>query len=251
MRNLTASGPTLDGTADLLAMIDADRPAIPTGRLWVSTNMVMSMDGAYSVKGRSGGLSSPADHALFVAQRSLADVILVGASTVRAERYRRPTVDEVAAEIRKRRGQPATPRLVIVSRSLSLPADLPLLHDDGPTPLLAHPASVDTSTAPSGVDLLECGDTGVEMPALLGALLRRGARAVVCEGGPGLLGQLAADDRIDEYLLSISPRLVGGHDVGLLAGAAAPDAGFALHRVLRDGDHLMLSYRRPGHPLSR
>lgn len=244
MHTLVAGGPHLDTSAELLHLLDHDRPPIPHDRPWVSTNMVMSLDGAYTVRGRSGGLSSTADHALFVAQRSLADVILVGASTVRQERYRRPTVHPDAAEIRERRQQAATPMLVIVSRSLSLPDDLPLLHDDGPPPVLAHPADADTSRAPDGLGLLECGATGVEIRTLLDVLHRRGARAVVCEGGPGLLGQMAATDRIDEYLLSLSPRLVGGHEVGLLAGTTVPDVGFALHRVLRDGDHLMLSYRR-------
>jgi riboflavin biosynthesis pyrimidine reductase len=111
-------------------------------------------------------------------------------------------------------------------------------------PVMAHPRSSDPSTAPQGVELLAVGDDDVDFTELLAALGRRGARHVVCEGGPGVLGQMAAADLIDEYLLTLSPRLVGGSSVGLLAGAEATGGPHHLHRVLGDGDHLMLSSRR-------
>ena len=59
----------------------------PTGRPWVLVNMVASIDGATAVDGRSGGLGGPGDKAVFHALRAVADVILVGAGTVRAEHY--------------------------------------------------------------------------------------------------------------------------------------------------------------------
>ncbi len=49
--------------------------------------MITSIDGAISVQGRSGGLSGLADKVVFGLLRSLADVVLVGAQTARAERY--------------------------------------------------------------------------------------------------------------------------------------------------------------------
>jgi riboflavin biosynthesis pyrimidine reductase len=245
MKHLEAGGSPLDELAAVLEMLDSDRPGVGSGRPWVTTNMVMSLDGAYSSDGLSGGLSSGADHELFLAQRSLADVILVGASTVRAEKYRRPSVSEEAARIRAMRGQDPTPRIVITSKSLSLPEDVPILHGDPPAPIMAHPADSDLGNAPPGVELLEAGSDGVDFDLLLRLLAERGASHVVCEGGPGVLGQLAARGLIDEYMLTVSPQLVGGDRVGLLAGAEAQDERFALHRVLRAGDHLMLSYRRP------
>jgi riboflavin biosynthesis pyrimidine reductase len=248
MRFLRPDGPGLDDRDAVLAHLDEDRPDPPPDRPWVTTNMVMSLDGAYRVAGTSGGLSSEADHLLFLAQRSLADAIVVGASTVREERYRRPSVDPAAARIRARRGQEPVPTVVIASKSLRLPADLPLLEGKPPVPVMAHPRSSDPSTAPQGVELLAVGDDDVDFTELLAALGRRGARHVVCEGGPGVLGQMAAADLIDEYLLTLSPRLVGGSSVGLLAGAEATGGPHHLHRVLGDGDHLMLSYRRTGAP---
>lgn len=235
----------LGAIARMLTAADTDPPA---GRPWVSTDMVMSIDGAYSMDGTSAALSSDADHALFIAHRSNADAILVGASTVREEGYRRPTVSEEAAEVRRGRSQSALPMLVIVSSSLDLGTDTPLLHGEPPAPIIAHPARSDASAAPEGFDLIQAGDATVDLPELLSELARRGVRRIACEGGPGLLGQLAQADLIDEYLVTLSPQLVGGGRVGLLGGARLAGLPFTLHEVLRDGDHLMCSYRRERDP---
>jgi 5-amino-6-(5-phosphoribosylamino)uracil reductase len=243
MQELTPQGSEWElAPATLVEHLAADSPSPPQGRPWVTTNMVMSMDGAYSSSGTSGALSSEADHALFLAQRWLADAVLVGASTARAERYRRPSVDPAAEALRRRRGQAAAPQLVVVTGSGRIPADQPFLEGEGPTPLLVHPAATDAEALPETLDHLSCGEDRVDIAELLAELHRRGMRRVDCEGGPGLLGQLASLDAIDEFLLTLSPQLVGGPTVGLLGGASAA-ASFRLHRVLRDGDHLMLSYR--------
>ncbi|MEZ5239552.1 MAG: dihydrofolate reductase family protein [Microthrixaceae bacterium] len=240
---LEASGPPLDPRRALEQLV-APRGSHPEGRAWVSTDMVMSMDGAYSLEGRSAGLSSEADHALFIAHRHAADAILVGAATVRAERYRRPRVDEATARMRTERGQRRSPLLVVTSSSLHLGDDVPLLVGDPPPPLLVHPASSDVSAAPLGVELLAAGQDSVDLGLMLQALFERGVRTVACEGGPALLGQLAAADLIDEYLVTLAPRLVGGEKVGLLGSTPTPPRDFGLGAVVRDGDHIMCSYRR-------
>lgn len=225
-------------------MLSTDGTDPPAGRPWVSTDMVMSMDGAYSREGTSAGLSSDADHALFIAHRSTADAILVGASTAREEGYGRPAMSAEAAALRRRRGQSALPMLVITSSSLDLGTRTPLLHGDPPAPIIAHPTSSDTSIAPEGFELMELGDTSVDLALLLSELAGRGVRRVACEGGPGLLGQLAQADLIDEFLVTISPQLVGGTMVGLLGRTHTGGLPFELHEVIRDKDHLMCSYRR-------
>ena len=227
----------------LVELLAGDAGVPPRSRPWVTTNMVMSLDGAYAVDGRSRALGSNADHELFLAQRSLADAILVGAGTARAERYRRPSVSGPAAARRAARGQQPLPLLVVVSGSGHIPVDQPFLQGDGPTPLLVHPAGTDLSGLPAGIDPLECGTGTVDLRRLLAELRDRGVRWLNCEGGPGLLGQLAESELIDEYMLTLAPRLVGGDQVGLLGGAAASQR-FTLHRLLRGGDHLLLDYRR-------
>ncbi len=219
----------------------------PPGRPWISTDMVMSMDGAYSRQGTSGALSSPADHALFIAHRNTADAILVGASTVRKERYRRPIIDEAASRHRRERGQSAAPVLVVVSASIDLGSDTPLLHGEPPEPpepIIVHPSTSDISAAPAGFELIVAGTSEVDLRVLLGILAARGIHRVACEGGPRLLGQLAEADLIDEYLLTISPQLVGGTMVGLVGSAEIDENRFVLHQVLHEQDHLMCSYRR-------
>ena len=87
--------------------------------------MVASADGAVSVDGRSGGLSGPADRMVFTVLRSLADLILVGAGTARAERYRPVQADEIWAGLRPA-GAPVPPIAVVTGR-LDLDPDSQLL----------------------------------------------------------------------------------------------------------------------------
>lgn len=248
MERLAPTGPALDALEAIVSMLPTLGAEPPVERPWVSTDMVMSMDGAFSREGTSGGLSSDADHALFIAHRSLSDAILVGAATVRKEGYRRPSVSAAASEVREKYGQQAVPRLVITSVSLDLGEDTPLLRGDPPSPIIAHPASADTGRAPEGFELLEVGETRVDLRSLLGRLRERGVDRVACEGGPRLLGQLAEQDLIDEYLVTISPQLVGGEMVGLLGATSPRGTDFGLHEIIRDGDHLMCSYRRNRDP---
>lgn len=109
----------------------ADRTP-PAGRPWVMANMIASADGAVVVDGVSGGLGSPADRAVFRAVRACADWILVGAATVRAERYGLPRPSAAALETRRAAGRSEQPGLAVVSASLDLDPDLPMLADRCP-----------------------------------------------------------------------------------------------------------------------
>ena len=93
-------GPVAPGRAGVteLARLYAYPPL--GGRPWVRANMVSSADGAATVAGRSAGLSSEGDRQVFSILRSLADVIMVGAGTARAEKYRPMTPDEAWPELR-------------------------------------------------------------------------------------------------------------------------------------------------------
>lgn len=245
MHQLAHSTPEIAATADLIQLVAQDPPTAPQNRPWVSANMVMSADGAYTSQGVSGGLSSPGDKALFMALRAMADVVLVGASTVRAERYHRPSPLAEAQQIRAAAGQAPAPTLAIVSRSLDMGTDVPLLNEDGPTPIIVHPEGTDLPEALADFDEILAGAAGggVDLAVLLAKLSERGVGGVLCEGGPHLLGQLASQDLIDEFNLTLAPQLVGGDNTGLLGGVVGA-VQFRLHRILRDGDHLLISYRR-------
>lgn len=228
----------------LALLADDNRPA-PDGRPWLMANMVTSVDGAWAVAGRSGALSADGDRTVFHCLRALADVILVAAGTARAERYRRPQPLDDARDLRRSRGQAPVARLVVVSRSLHLPVDQPFLHDDGPEPLMVHPETADPAGLPAGVQTRACGGASVDLAAALRGLADDGARLVLCEGGPGLLGQLHHDDLLDELFVTIAPHLVGGHQVGFLGGVEPADHLMVLHRLLVDDDSVLATYRRP------
>ncbi|MFI5044993.1 MAG: dihydrofolate reductase family protein [Acidimicrobiales bacterium] len=236
--------PSMVGSADPLDLLAADTRQ-PVGlRPWVMTNMISSIDGAYVVEGRSGGLAGPGDHQVFHALRTLADVILVAAGTARTERYRRPSVVESGREARERLGLAPAPRLAIVSRRLEFDDDLPFLTGSGADPILFHPDDADTSGVPPGLELRPAGHGSVDLGVAIESLARDGAHVVLCEGGPTLLGQLHLDDLIDEYFLTVAPMGVGGPWTGLFGSAPDEVRRYDLHRVLEDDDFLMLTYRR-------
>ena len=108
----------------------------PDGRPWVLVNMVASLDGAITIEERSGGLGSPADKAMFSALRGVADVILVGAGTVRAEGYGPARPSEAIRAARLARGQQEVPRIAVVTRSLDLDASTPLFTDSVRPPIV-------------------------------------------------------------------------------------------------------------------
>jgi riboflavin biosynthesis pyrimidine reductase len=239
--------PTATDVPDPLAALAADDRPVPSDRPWVMANMVESVDGAYAVKGRSGGLGTPGDKLVFHSLRALADVVLVGAGTARAENYRRPTAVAAAAAIRAARGQAPAPRLVLVSRSGRIPPDQRFLDGDGEDPLLVHSQELDPATLPHGVEPLECSaaDGGVDLVTLLRRLRDAGVRWVLCEGGPGLLGQLHRSDLVDELFVTISPSMVGGDDVGMLGPGPPLQRHRRLHRLWLDPDDALLAtYRR-------
>lgn len=228
---------------DLPALLgDDDRPA-PPGRPWVLANMVASVDGAFAVDGRSGGLGGAPDRLMFTAVRSLPDVILVGAGTARTERYRRPAPGP-AADLRTARGQTAAPRLAVVSRRGHLPADQPFLAGDGPDPLVFHPESADTDQLPAGVEPVQAGSDTVDLSWVLSFLADAGAQTVLCEGGPTLLGELHSADLVDEYFVTLAPNTVGGEQVGFLGGSPPQVRDLRLHRLLVADDVLLGTWRR-------
>ena len=226
-------------------LLAADERPAPPGRPWVMANMVTSVDGAIAVDGRSGGLGGAPDRAMFAAVRSLPDVVLVGAGTARTERYRRPAPGPAADE-RVARGQAPAPRLAVVSRRGELPDDQPFLEGAGPDPLLFHPAARTPAELPPGVEPRPVGTAEVDLAELLAALAADGARTVLCEGGPTLLGSLHHADLVDELFVTISPHLVGGPGGRMLTSAVEHLTDLTLHRLLVDGDVMLATYRRTG-----
>ncbi len=225
---------------------------------WVRANMVESADGAATLEGRSGGLSGPADRLVFAVLRSLADVIVVGAGTARAERYRPVRAGEVWAALRP--GRPPAPPIAVITRELDLNADAPLLAaaaEGARTIVLTSEAAPAARRAAAArhADVIVAGRDAVAPAAAMAALAARGHRRVLVEGGPSLLGQIVAAGLLDELCLTLSPVLEGGRARRILAappgrvrpGPDGADAatGLRLAHVLEADGSLLCRYQRP------
>lgn len=224
-----------------------DAYALPgPGRVHVRANFVSSVDGAAEVAGRSGGLSSEADHRIFSVLRGLCDVVLAGAGTVRRERYgpARPTADRRAW--RQEHGLAPVPPVAVVTSGVDLDLESAFF-----TEAAARPVVITTDAAPAAVrhraaevaDVAVCGETEVDVGLALDALADRGLTRVLCEGGPRLLGQLVAAHRLDELCLSLSPVIAGPERLRIIGGLPWDEPTLLdLAHVLTDDGTLFLRY---------
>jgi len=224
-------------------------PADPGGGAQPRTlraNMVMSADGAATLAGASAGLSSAADRHVFALNRSLADVILVGASTARIERYAPVRIRELWQHLRD--GRTPTPPIAVITSLRDLDPANPLIAD---APAHARTIIITTEQAPpdararmaAHADVVVAGDSQVDMKAAVGALTDRGHRHILAEGGPGFLAQLVAANQLDELCLTIGPLLAGPGAPRILAGAEMPQPlPLSLAHVIEDNGFLLCRY---------
>jgi riboflavin-specific deaminase-like protein len=231
---------------------DDPRRREPRDRPYVFVNMVASVDGATVVEGVTEQLGSPGDRHIFLLLRSLADGILVGAETVRAEGYGPPVIRQEFREGRQQRGQAPMPRIAVVSRSLELDWGSALFTDGRSRPFVLAPANADPqrlAAAAQAADVITAGDPQLDLAQALRELAERGVHALLCEGGPTLNSALLAAGLVDELCLTISPALVGmGGGKRIIGGAPLPGmVGLDLAHVLEEDGNLFLRYllRRP------
>ena len=219
--NLRRIFPEPAGEASLDDLYGVARQRV-AGRPWVGICMVASLDGATVVEGRSGGLSNPQDAAVLARLREAADVIIVGAATVRQESYGPP----------RKAGQrigvvTATGGVNPEGKLFASGAGFLIMPEDGPPTPAGTRGSIETVRAGVGqVDLplaLERLSDVVDAPSF-----------VQCEGGPRLNGSLLDADCVDELDLTVSPVLAGGASPRVTAGAAPTVAGFSMAHVAID-----------------
>lgn len=225
------------------------RPDAPPPRPRVLLNMVATVDGRATLDGRSGGLSGAADRALFHALRSTVDSVMVGAGTVRMERYGRLIRDEQTVRMRTRRGLSEQPLACIVSGRLALPEDVPLLRDEASRVAIVTSSAASLPVAAATVEYVRTPGGRLDLQAALAELAERfSVNVLLCEGGPHLARELFAEGLIDELFLCVSPLLAGGEPMGgealrILAGAElAPPVELELRDALRCESVLFLRY---------
>jgi riboflavin biosynthesis pyrimidine reductase len=223
----------------------------PDGGAWVMAHMVGGLDGTAAIGGRVGELSTTPDAALFILMRALADVVLVGAQTVRMERYGPVRLPDDRVAARRAAGRPGTPPLAVVTRSLDLDwsARAFTAAPPGSRTLVLTCAAADPARlaqAREVADVIVAGQDRVDPDLAAAGLAELGYHVVLCEGGPTWLGELVGAGRLDELCLTIAP-LMGGDPLPVsVAPPGAPLRHFALRHVLQSGDTLFLRYERGG-----
>jgi riboflavin-specific deaminase-like protein len=240
-RLLPEPGPTtveqqLSGL-DLVDLAYSDRP-------YVVLNFATTLDGRAAIEGRSGAIGSDTDTEMLQLLRTRVDAVMIGAGTMRAERYGRIVSDPALRARRDRIGLAHDPLAVLISGRLDLPWDAGLFTDGGGQVLIfttseAEPPETET---PVRVERHEVGVDVVE--ALRHLRQERGVRALLCEGGPGLHNQLQATGLADELFLTIAPKLAGGEEPRVIEGDLPQVIDWELAWLLEERGELFGRYRR-------
>ncbi len=228
--------------AEQLALLDLKELAHPD-RPYLILNFATTLDGRAAIQGRSGPIGSATDTEMLQRLRTRVDAVMIGAGTMRAERYGRMVSDPQFRAYRERTGLAHDPLAVIVSNRLDLPWDAPLFTDGGGGCVIftaSEEQPPDTATPvtcvrhPDGVDLEQC---------LEWCLKERGVQSVLCEGGPTLHGRLREGGLADELFLTIAPKIAGGEGPRVLEGALPEIDEVELAWLLESEGELFARYR--------
>jgi riboflavin-specific deaminase-like protein len=208
----------------------------------VAMNFVATVDGRATIEGRSGPIGSDADTEMLAKLRTRFDALMIGAGTMRVERYGRLVTKPETRERRERDGLPPEPLMVLVSGRLDLPWDAPLFEEGGEVLIFtsseAEPpetaSSVEVVRHPGAVDLAE---------AVRYLRRERGVRALLSEGGPNLHEQMQADGLVDDLFLTIAPKLSGGEAPRIVEGPLPGVMDLELAWLLERDGELFARYR--------
>jgi riboflavin biosynthesis pyrimidine reductase len=220
---------------------------------WVRGNMITSLDGGATDDGKSGGLAGTGDRSVFAVMRQQADVILVGAGTVRAENYSGAQFSPVQRQARQRRGQAEVPPIAVVTNRGEFDHDAKLFtRTEVPPMILTSSAAAPGASSRLGslaevVVASGADPDAVDNAVALKILADRKLFRVLAEGGPSLLGSLIVAGLLDELCLTIAPLLVGGSAPRIATGPGdvhsrmrrshllGDDAGYLYARYVKGG----------------
>ena len=192
----------------------------------VAMNFVATVDGRATIEGRSGPIGSAADTAMLAGLRTRFDAVMVGAGTMRVERY-----------------GPLPSKLVIVSGRLDLPWDAPAFTEGGEV-LIFTASETEPPETEAAVEVIR-HEGAVNLTEAVRHLRREcGIRALLSEGGPHLHEQMQADGLVDDLFLTIAPKLSGGEAPRILEGPLPDVVGLDLAWLLEEDGELFARYRR-------
>jgi riboflavin-specific deaminase-like protein len=214
------------------------------GRPLVAVNFAATVDGRATIGGVSGPIGSATDTAMLAGLRTRFDAVMIGAGTMRAERYGRLVDDQEVRERRERLGLPHDPLMVIISGRLDLPWDAPLFTAGAGRVLLFTASEAEPPETATTLRVVR-HEGSVDIAKTLDYLrAERGVRALICEGGPGLHSQLQSAGMVDDLFLTIAPKLAGGDAPRIIEGELPGVIDLRLAWLLEDEGELFARYRR-------
>jgi riboflavin-specific deaminase-like protein len=226
---------------DLLAEVRPHERA-PADRPFVYVNMIETVDGRVAVDGRSAALGGESDLEMLLELRTMADAVLIGTGTLRAEGYDRLVRSEERRSRRRAAGLAEDPLAVLLSRRFNVPWEAGLFQAADQPVLIYSGVDGEPPDVPAPVEVVRLVDPS---PAAAFADLRaRGVRALLCEGGPTVHGGLHAAGLVDELFVTVAPLLTGDEEEPtMIAGGRLPvPVALQLRWVLQAGSELFLRY---------
>jgi riboflavin biosynthesis pyrimidine reductase len=238
------------------------------GRPHVIGNFVTTLDGVVALKesGKVGGGDISGfnvhDRMVMGLLRAVADVVIVGAGTLRSvpqhrwtARYIYPPLADAYWQLQSSLGKSAPPLNVIVTASGEVSMDLPVFQSgEVPVLIVTTPQGsrhISRQVVPSAVRVVTVqGDGKLSAQAILEAVSRmRQSEVILVEGGPQLMGDFFAERCLDELFLTLAPQIAGRDEnaerPGLVSGKHfAPEHPLwgTLIGVKCGGSHLFLRY---------
>jgi riboflavin-specific deaminase-like protein len=223
-------------TLDLASLAPQERP-------YVVTNFAVTVDGRATISGRSGAIGTETDTEMLMELRASVDAVLIGAGTMRVERYGRLVPSQERRERRERRGLAHDPLAVIVSGTLDLPWDADLFTCGYGEVLLITSSEGDPPETETPIRILRHPGRVDLAAALAHARRELGVASMLCEGGPRLHGELLASELVDELFVTTAPKLAGGGGLRLAEGMPERVRMLELVWLLADGSELFARYR--------
>jgi riboflavin-specific deaminase-like protein len=228
--------------ADQLADLDLKDFARPD-RPYLVLNFATTLDGRAAIDGSSGKIGSTTDTEMLQRLRTRVDAVMIGAGTMRAERYGRMVSNEDFRAYRKRTGLAEDPLAVLVSNRLELPWDAGLFTAGGGSVVIFTASEQQPPETETPVTVVRHPD-GVDLAEALGWLLaERDIHSILCEGGPTLHGRLREGGLADELFLTIAPKIAGGEGPRVLEGALPDVDEVELAWLLESQSELFARYR--------
>ncbi|MGW5518692.1 pyrimidine reductase family protein [Nocardia africana] len=220
-------------------------PPAAADRPYVRVNFVASLDGATATNGTSAELTSPLDREVLQLLRDLADVVLVGAGTIRQENYIGIRADAAVRAERLSSGMSEVAPIAVVTARADIDPDSRLLTHTSVPPIILTTTTASAAAKHglerAGAHVLELGAGPISPTALIDALGSLGLRRIICEGGPLLTGQLATHKAIDELCLTTVPTVVGGRGSRVTDSDCAASLRLQCQHIIIDSDGAQLA----------